>query len=316
LAAIFYEATKDLPNVDYLFNTTIKQVISNDDEAVKVKLSNGDLQEFDLLVAADGQWSKVRKQCFASDCVNVVDMGMYVGYWTIPRLPDDNNWWNIYLALNSRVITLRPDPHDTIRAMFTLMPCNEAQKIAWQEAAKSDRKIQQDLLKKEFADAGWQSQRLIDAMVQAPDFYFQAIQQIKMSKWSISRVVCLGDTAFAPTPLTGMGTSLAIIGAYVLAGELSKLDDGEHPSKALEAYESTLRSFVEEMQKVPFFVPDIVHPRTAGKRWIFHACIGAISKIVAIAVAIPWLANKLGNETDDQGFPLPHYEIFDKEISK
>lgn len=51
-----------------------------------------------------------------------------------------------------------------------------------------------------------------------------------------------------------MGTSLAITRAYVIAGELSKLDDGEHLSKALEAYESTFRPSVEDMQKIPYFV--------------------------------------------------------------
>ena len=64
LAAIFYKATKDHPNVSYLLGTTIKEVISNDDQTVKIELSNGQVQDFDLLVAADGQWSKVRKQCF------------------------------------------------------------------------------------------------------------------------------------------------------------------------------------------------------------------------------------------------------------
>ncbi|KAL9104722.1 MAG: hypothetical protein Q9187_008867, partial [Circinaria calcarea] len=265
LAKVLNEATKDHPNVNYLLGTTIKKVVSNDENSVKVELSDGEVQEFDLLVAADGQWSNVRKQCFPPESVNVVDKGMYVVYWTVPRLPSDNDWWNIYHALKSRMIHLRPDPHCTMRAMFTHMPCNDAQKKAWLEASKSDRRTQEELLKREFADAGWQAQRLLGAMDQAPDFYFQVIQQIKMSKWSNSRVVCLGDAAFCPTLLTGMGTSLAITGAYVLAGELSKLDGGENPSKALEAYESIFRPFVEEIQKIPFFIPAVVHPETAWK---------------------------------------------------
>jgi hypothetical protein len=100
---------------------------------------------------------------------------MYVAYWTIPRLPINNDWWNIYLALQSRIITLRPDPHGTIRAMFTRMPCNDVQSKAWLEAEKSDRKTQQELLRKQFTDAGWQAGRILDAMDQAPDFYFHAI---------------------------------------------------------------------------------------------------------------------------------------------
>lgn len=315
LAAVLYEPTKDHPNVNYLFGTTIKEVISNDSDAVKVELSNGEVRDFDLLVAADGQWSKVRKQCFPPEHTKVVDMGMYVGYWTIPRLLSDNNWWNIYLALGSRLISLRPDPHGTIRAMLTRMPCNDAEKKLWQEASKSDRQTQEELLKREFADVGWQAKRLLGAMNQAPDFYFQAVQQIKMSKWSHSRVICLGDAAYAPTPLTGMGTSLAITGAYVLAGELSKLNDDEHPSKAFEAYESIFRPFVEETQKVPFFFPAIVHPGTAWKRWLFQMFASVLSKLVSKIVATPWLAKRY-DPSNDVDFPLPQYRGFDGERSK
>ena len=145
-------------------------------------------------------------------------------------------------------------------------------------------------------------------MSQAPDFYFQAIQQIKMTTWSKSRVVCLGDTAYAPTPVAGGGTSLAITGAYILAAELSKLDKGEHPSKALEAYESTFRPFVEQAQKIPLFIPAIAHPETAWKRWLLQASLSALSKYVAI----PWMAPR---PSKDDGFPLPQYPSFDEKGS-
>ncbi|KAI0129588.1 hypothetical protein BJ170DRAFT_281209 [Xylariales sp. AK1849] len=303
LAVILYEATKDNPNIEYLFGTTIKEVVANDDDAVKVELSNGEVQEFGLLVAADGQWSRVRKQCFAPESVTVVDKGLYAAYWTVPRLPSDNDWWNIYNALGSRTIHLRPDPHGTIRAMFTLMPCNDAQKKAWRGASKSDRKTQHELLGSEFANAGWQAQRLLDSLDQTSDFYFQAVQQIKLAKWSNARVVCLGDAAYAPTPLTGMGTSLAIDGAYVLAGELSKLDDGEHPSKAVEAYETAFRPFVEEIQNLPFFVPAIAHPATAWKRWLLQTVASTVSRIFAT----PWLMKRFSRDNSAEDFPLPQY---------
>lgn len=144
-------------------------------------------------------------------------------------------------------------------------------------------------------------------MAQAQDFYFQAIQQIKMTKWFNSRIVCVGDAAYAPTPLTGMGTSLAILGAYVLAGGLSKLTDGEHPSKALTAYESSFASFVKDTQQIPFFVPGIMHPETAWQRWLLQGFVAGLSKVVAL----PWLVNGFdqGNAED---FKLPHYPRFDE----
>ncbi|KAB8772353.1 hypothetical protein FH972_026643 [Carpinus fangiana] len=313
LATVLFEATKSLMNVNYLLGTTVNQVISNDvdDGVVKVQLSDGNLQEYDLLVIADGQWSKLRQQCFSPECVNIIDKDMYVAYFTVPRLSSDNDWWNIYSALGSRVVTTRPDPHGTIRAMLSLMPCSDAQRDAWQEASRKDKQAQKDLLKRDFKDAGWQAPRLLHAVDETPDFYLQAIQQIRMSKWSISRIVCLGDAAFAPTPLTGAGASLAILGSYVLAGELSMLSPSEHLSVGLERYESKFRRFVEETQQVPSFLPAIGHPKTAGKRWLLQALVSTMSKILAM----PWLAHRFSG-TQDEDFPLPHYPKFENLSSK
>jgi 2-polyprenyl-6-methoxyphenol hydroxylase-like FAD-dependent oxidoreductase len=122
LASIFYEATKDHPNVDYVFDTTVKDVISNNDDSVKVELSNGEVLEFDLLVAADGQWSKVRKQCFSEESVKAVNLGMYAVYFTVPRVRSDNDLWNIYVALRSRVVAIRPDPYGRKR-IFSPQEC-------------------------------------------------------------------------------------------------------------------------------------------------------------------------------------------------
>ncbi|KAL8710723.1 MAG: hypothetical protein Q9220_004741 [cf. Caloplaca sp. 1 TL-2023] len=322
LAALLYKASKDLSNVDYKFNTTITRVVSNNvDDTISVELNNGETQEYDLLVAADGQWSKTRKQCFPQDAVTVIDKDMFVVYFTIPRLPPgeddgDNDWWNIYHALPSKIITLRPDPHGTVRAMFTLMPCSDAQRSAWIAASKSNRKTQQELLRREFQGAGWQAKRLLEAMDRAPDFYFQNIQQVKMTRWSNGRVTCVGDAGYAPSPITGKGTSLAITGAYVLAGEISKLGCGsdhgsnsssgsnnkENISEALAAYETAFRPFVEETQDVPRVIPGIMHPETALQRWVLHSFLRLLSRVVGWR----WLAERLHPANDDD-FVLPGY---------
>ena len=110
LAKMLYEATKHLPNITYLLDTTIETVVSNNEETVEVELSNGENHIFDILVAADGQWSKTRKQCFSPDSVTVRDLGLSAAYWTLPRTSSDNDFWNIYQGLGSRGISLRPDP--------------------------------------------------------------------------------------------------------------------------------------------------------------------------------------------------------------
>ncbi|KAF7554247.1 hypothetical protein G7Z17_g3075 [Cylindrodendrum hubeiense] len=82
-------------------------------------------------------------------------------------------------------------------------------------------------------------------------------------EWSTLRVVCLRDAAYALTPLTGMGTSLAVTGAYIFASELSKLEEGERPATALDAYERTFRPFVDETLKLSSFISGIMHSEAA-----------------------------------------------------
>lgn len=313
LSKILYQRTQNHASVKYLFGTTVASIVSDDDKSVKVELSNGDVQEYDLLVVADGQWSKLRKRCFAPGDLTVVDKNMYSVYFTIPRLPSDNDLWNIHVALGSRIVGTRPDPHGTYRAVFTRMPCDEAQRAAWQAASRAGREAQQELVRREFADVGWEAPRLLEAMARAPDFYFQAVRQIRMRRWHAGgRVVLLGDAAYCPTPLTGMGAPLAINGAYVLAGELSELEAGEHPSRALEAYERAFRPWVEEQQKIPSIFPGAAHPETPLQKWLFENVIWAISKIVQVS----WFMRTtgLGQSQEIEDFKLPHYPKLEKQL--
>lgn len=70
------------------------------------------------------------------------------------------------------------------------------------------------------------------------------------------------------TPSTGMGTSLALIGAYVFFGELSEFIDAQHASDALEAYEYKFRAYIEASQTLPFLIPGIAYPKGRYTRWL------------------------------------------------
>lgn len=88
---------------------------------------------------------------------------------------------------------------------------------------------QKAMFKDLFHDAGWESERVLKAMETAEDFYMQEIAQVKIPSWSSGRVALLGDAGYCPcpSPISGMGTSLAIVGAYVLAGEIVR-NNGNH----------------------------------------------------------------------------------------
>lgn len=108
-----------------------------------------------------------------------------------------------------------------------------------------DPAAQRDLVVSVFADDGWEIPRMVAAMRTADDLFFDVVSQIHLPRWSAGRVALVGDAAHAPSFLTGHGSSLALVGAYMLAGELATSPG--HTS-AFTAYEKATRPFVEQNQ--------------------------------------------------------------------
>ncbi len=103
-------------------------------------------------------------------------------------------------------------------------------------------------------------------MESAPDFYFDSVSQVKMDGWSKGRCVLLGDAAYCASPLSGMGTGMAVVGAYVLAGELAEAE-GDY-RVAFERYEAGMREFVEKCQGIADGGADWFVPRTRFRLWL------------------------------------------------
>jgi 2-polyprenyl-6-methoxyphenol hydroxylase-like FAD-dependent oxidoreductase len=116
------------------------------------------------------------------------------------------------------------------------------------------------VLRRTFADAGWQAPRILDALDDAP-LYLDLIGQMRLPRWHAGRVGLVGDAAYCPSPLSGMGTSCALVGAYVLAGELAA-HGPDHVDEAFAAYDARLRPYVERAQKIAPGAPGLAHPRT------------------------------------------------------
>ena len=119
-----------------------------------------------------------------------------------------------------------------------------------------------------------------------------------MPRWSNGRVVLTGDAAWCPTPLSGIGTTLAMVGSYVLAGELAKAGD---PAAALAQYARILRPFIEEGQGLPKIVPRLLWP---------HSKLGLTVLRNVMRVAGSPLGQKLvrqGFARDSTSIDLPEY---------
>jgi 2-polyprenyl-6-methoxyphenol hydroxylase-like FAD-dependent oxidoreductase len=78
------------------------------------------------------------------------------------------------------------------------------------EYDRRDVAQQKLILRDRFAQEEWQVPRLLEMMDEAPDFYFDSVSQIRMERWSTGRSVLLGDAGYCASPISGMGTSMAV----------------------------------------------------------------------------------------------------------
>lgn len=251
LSRVIYESTQ--PATEYVFGDQITGLTDTGDR-VDVTFRHGPPRSFDLVVIAEGLTSRTRSLVMPG--AQISHLGLYMAYLTIPRTAADNSWWRWFHAPGRRQVTLRPDNFGTIRATLAFM--TEVRGL--EDLRQED---QSTILRRTFAGAGWETPRVLDGLDLAP-YYFDAVGQVRIPRWSTGRVGLVGDAAYCAAPLSGMGTSLALVGAYVLAAELAS---GTGHPQAFDRYERRMRPYVAGAQKLPPGAPGIAYPRTtAGVR--------------------------------------------------
>lgn len=258
LARILYDATKD--DTDYVFDDSVT-ALSEEDNGVRVTFDRAEPRTFDLVVGADGLHSTVRELVFGPDPAFVTETGLYCAVFTTAN------------DLNLDYTGLTYNTPGRVVAVYSARQNTEAKAMLWFSSPRltydrHDPRQQRTIVAEAFADVGWETPRLLDAMWQAPDFYFDSISQVHLPRWSRGRCVLLGDAAYCPSPLSGMGNGLAVVGAYVLAGELAAAN-GDHV-RAFTGYESAMRSYATGCQKLGQGVADWMVPSTRFRSWFVN----------------------------------------------
>jgi 2-polyprenyl-6-methoxyphenol hydroxylase-like FAD-dependent oxidoreductase len=265
LGQVLYEAT--VPATEYLFDDTAR-ALDQDDEGVTVTFEKASPRRFGLVIGADGVNSAVRGLAFGPQAQCVRPLGCYTAWFTAPAEFDLGGWFLMHNAPGGLVASIRPGrvPGEVKAGLsFRSAPIDYDPR---------DTGAQMDILAARFSGAGWEVPRLLKAMRTAPDFFFDPIAQVRLDRWSHRRVALVGDAGYCPTPLTGLGTSLALVGAYVLAGELAGADGDHHV--AFARYEQMTRPYVTKGQQLPpggirGYAPAgaaAIALRTASMRWM------------------------------------------------
>ena len=256
LSHLLYDATRH--DAEYLFGDSVVG-LEQDGTSVHVAFERRRPRTFDLVVGADGLHSNVRALTFGDESAFIRHLGCYLAIFTVPNHLDLDRREQFYSARGrlANVYSARQDADARALLAFAYEPIQYDRRDATQ---------QKRILADAFAGQGWEVPRLLDALWDAPDFYFDSVSQIQMDRWSSRRVVLVGDAGYSPSPASGQGTSLALVGAYVLAAEL-KAAGGDHRA-AFTRYEQAMRGYVERNQALGQKMAREMVPSSRHQLWL------------------------------------------------
>ena len=256
-----------------------------------IAFERGGSGRFDLVIGADGLHSTVRKLAFGPTQQFEKDLGYIVTAFEVRSYrPRDEDVYLMYGQPGRMVgrFTLRDD-----RTLFLFVFAVDGDPLP------STIDQQKAMLLEKYAACGWECPSILAELGRATELYFDRVSQIRMSNWSKGRIALIGDAAFCVSLLAGQGSALAMISAYVLAGELARA--GARYQQAFENYETRLRPFVEMKQRGAERFAGALAPKT---RW--GLCF---RNQVIRAFAVPRLAKlAIGREIIDT-LQLPEYDF-------
>lgn len=251
LTELLYGLTRD-GSVRYVFNESIAS-LDDDGAGVTVTFESGATEKYDVVIGADGLHSNTRRLIFGPEEPFINYLGYCYNGFTMPNFLELSHESLTYTVPGRYAVLSAVKDSPTLHAF--LIFASEEPPFSRHQDPESQRR----LVAEKFDGVGWEVPKLVDAIQQADDLYYDVVSQIHLERWSKGRVVLVGDSAFAPSFLSGQGSSLAIVGAYILAGELATRND---PAEAFAAYEKLMRAFVEANQNLAGDGANFLLPRS------------------------------------------------------
>jgi 2-polyprenyl-6-methoxyphenol hydroxylase-like FAD-dependent oxidoreductase len=261
LSRVLYEATRN--DVDYVFGDTVA-ALDHAGDRVAVTMKSGKSDDYDLVVGADGVHSRTRALAFPGGSF-ARPMGSAMAAFTVPNLLGLDREQLLFSAPH-RIVSVKSAHANRDLSVCAFFPPAGSETLE-PESVEAQKQQVADAL----GGSGWELPRLIDAMWSAADFYYDVTCQIRMDRLHAGRVALVGDAGYCPSPLSGQGSSLALVGAYVLASSLAASPD-DVPG-ALARYDAAVGSFARENQDVALRIARGFAPTTPFQVWSRNAAM-------------------------------------------
>jgi len=277
--------------VEAIFGDSVSRIEQNE-RTVRVAFEHGPAREFDLVIGADGLHSEIRKLVFGAQNQFEKYLGYKVAAFEVEGYrPRDELVYMLHTEVHQQVgrFTMHGD-----RTLFLFT-------FADDNVDTGDTVAQKALLRKRFANSGWECPQILEALDATNELYFDRVSQIRMEArpglWTQGRVILLGDAASCVSLLAGQGSALAMVAAYVLAGELHRSKNDY--AQAFARYQQLFAPFVQGKQKAALRFAGFFAPKSKASLFIRNQVMNLLR--------IPWVADfTVAGEITDK-LALPQY---------
>jgi 2-polyprenyl-6-methoxyphenol hydroxylase-like FAD-dependent oxidoreductase len=292
LASVMFEATRG--DCDYRFGTAVAGLTELAD-GVTATFADGHIETFAAVICAEGIGSSTRAMMLGEE-TGFRHLGAAMAFFRIPARPEDDGWAHTVNAIGGTYLTLRQGREGETTVLMTF-PSARA------DAASDGPDGRRAWLRRALVGRGGVAERVAAELDGVDDIYAGPMSQVQVSRWSKGRFVLLGDAAYCPTPFTGSGCALALVGAYVLAGEIARHADH---AQAFAAYEALVRPYAEATQrKLSPAVIRLFHPRGRAGIALTHGIERLMASRPVQALLRPSDAARTRRVAND--FELPVY---------